>query len=93
MENDGGMRIETRDVTRQKAARLSGVPADSTVGELVQAALASMELPTNDANSRELTYHALLEREGRHLHNSETVADALENDDQIVLQPSIHAGV
>ena len=66
--------------------------ADSTVGELVQGLLAQMHLPPNDVEGRPLTYQARLERDGRALHSSEAVGDALQNEDKIVLQPSIQAG-
>jgi hypothetical protein len=39
-----------------------------------------------------LSYQALLEREGRHLHAAERVSDVLEPQDRIVLQPNIDAG-
>jgi hypothetical protein len=68
------------------------VPQDSTVGELILGVLAQMSLPQNDVSGRPLTYHALLEREGRHLHASEKVGDALQVNDQLVLQPNIDAG-
>jgi hypothetical protein len=43
-------------------------------------------------SGRPLTYHARLEREGRHLHASERVGDAVQNGDKVVLQPNIDAG-
>jgi hypothetical protein len=51
-----------------------------------------MELPRNAAG-RPVTYHARLDREGRHLHATETVGEALQPNDRIVLQPNIDAGV
>jgi hypothetical protein len=87
---DIGLRVS--DVSGQKLARVNGVPRDSTVGELVQSVLARMNLPQNDVGGRPLTYHARLEREGRHLHASERVGDALWPDDEVVLQPNIDAG-
>jgi hypothetical protein len=84
--------VRVRDASRQKLAR-ADVPTDSTVGELVQGLIRSrMKLPENDPEGRPLNYHARLEREGRHLHASERVGDALQNDDEIVLQPNIQAG-
>jgi hypothetical protein len=41
---------------------------------------------------RPLTYHARLDREGRHLQSSELVGQALQEGDRVVLQPNIDAG-
>ena len=84
--------LEASDVSGQKTARVGDVPLDSTVGELIQGLLAQIELPSSDSSGRPLNYHALLRREGRHLHSSEMVGDALEQDDKIVLQPNLDAG-
>lgn len=87
-----GLSLQVNDVSGQKPFKVSNVPEDSTVGELIQGMLAQMSLPQNDVSGRPLTYHARLEREGRHLHASERVGDALQTDDQIILQPNIDAG-
>ncbi len=84
--------LQVSDVSGQKLANVSQVPQDATVGELIQGLLAQMELPQNDVGGRPLTYHARLEREGRHLHASERVGDALQTGDRVVLQPNIDAG-
>ena len=84
--------LEVSDVTGQKVASVSNVPADCTVGEMIQGLLAGMQLPKNDGAGRPLVYHARLEREGRHLHGSETVGDALQSGDKVVLTPNIEAG-
>ena len=39
-----------------------------------------------------ITYQARLDRDGRHLHSSEVVGDALMPNDRVVLQPEINAG-
>ena len=52
-----------------------------------------MQLPEADAHGQPLTYHARLEREGRHLHGSEIIGEALQSDDRLVLQPNIDAGL
>lgn len=83
--------LSARDATGQNASRVSS-DVDATVGELVADLLAEMELPKNDPTGRALTYHARLEREGRHLHAAERVGDALEEDDKLVLVPNIQAG-
>lgn len=89
---DGRVSFQARDVSGQNVADVSGVSTEATVGELVQGLLSQMRLPQHDAEGRPLTYHARLEREGRHLHDSEAVGGTLENEDVLVLQPSIQAG-
>ena len=91
-QNQAGLSLQVNDVSGQKPFKVSNVPQDSTVGELIKGLLAQMSLPQNDVSGRPLTYHALLEREGRHLHASEKVGDALQVNDQLVLQPNIDAG-
>jgi hypothetical protein len=51
-----------------------------------------MKLPRLGNGGRPLTYHARLEREGRHLHATEVVGEALQESDRIMLQPTIEAG-
>jgi hypothetical protein len=87
-----GIGLEVSDVSGQKSLEVNGLQPDATVGELVRASLAGMSLPENDTTGRPLVYHALLEREGRHLHTSERVGDALQTGDKVVLQPNIDAG-
>jgi len=86
------MGLQVSDVSGQKTARVDDVPVDTSVGELVQGLLSQMHLPQNDVSGRPLNYHARLEREGRHLHASELVGDALETGDKVILQPNIDAG-
>ena len=43
-----------------------------------------MQLPKSDIGGRPLTYHARLEREGRHLHASELVGEALQEQDMFL---------
>jgi hypothetical protein len=87
------MALNISDVTGQKTVKATSVPKRATVSELVQGLLAKMRLPRNDVSGRPLTYRARLEREGRHLHGHEQVGEALHDEDQIVLQPNIDAGV
>jgi len=88
-----GISLQARDVSRQKLVSVDDVPTDATVGELVEGLLSSrMNLPRSDVEGRPLNYHARLEREGRHLHAAERVGDALQDEDEIVLQPNIQAG-
>ena len=79
------------DVTAQKKVRVRDVSPQSTVGELVKGLLAKMGLTVNDRQGRPINYRARLRREGRHLHGSELVGDALQADDEITLQPRINA--
>lgn len=85
--------LQASDVSGQKLFNIDSVPRDSTVSELIQGLLSQMNLPPNDISGRPLTYHAHLEREGRHLNASERVGDALQSGDRVVLQPNIEAGI
>lgn len=87
-----GIGLEVSDVSGQKNFKVNNVPPDATVGELIHGLLSQMNLPQNDVGGRPLVYHARLEREGRHLHTSETVGHALLTGDRVVLQPNIDAG-
>lgn len=84
--------LQVSDVTGQKVASVGNVPADCTVGEMIQGLLAEMQLPKNDGAGRPLVYHARLDREGRHLLGSETIGEALKPGDKVVLTPNIEAG-
>lgn len=84
--------IQVSDVSGQKVHNVSNIPTDATVGDLIQGLLGQMKLPHNDVSGRPLTYHARLDREGRHLHASERVGEALQQGDSVVLQPNIDAG-
>lgn len=84
--------IRVSDVTGQKLVDVKDVPADATIGELVEGLLPRMNMPRNDNGGRTLTYQARLDRDGRHLHSSEVVGDALMPNDRVVLQPEINAG-
>ena len=86
------MEFEATDVSGQKKVRVTSFPEDSSVGELIQGLQVKMNMPANDVSGRPLTYHALHEREGRHLNSSEKVADVLKSGDRIQLQPNIDAG-
>ena len=87
-----GLDVSVSDVSGQKQVRVSELPQDATVGEMIEGVLGRMKLPRNDASGHALTYHARLEREGRHLHGSEVIGDSLQSGDQVVLQPNIDAG-
>ena len=86
------IQLTVSDVSNQKMAEVDGVPAHSTVGELVEGLLSMLRLPANGADGQPVTYHARHERAGRHLHATELVGDSVETGDHLVIQPSIHAG-
>ena len=87
-----GITLRARDVSRQRLVTANAVPREATVGEIVQGLVSRMGLPGKDVEGRELTYHARLDREGRHLHASESVGDVLRENDEVVLHPKIQAG-
>jgi hypothetical protein len=91
-EPRGVQLLEVSDVSGQKRAMLDEYDPDSTIGQLVEQLLAELDLVREDRNGRPLTYHARLEREGRHLHGAERAGDALLPGDRVVLQPNIDAG-
>jgi hypothetical protein len=84
--------VEASDVSGERVYTFTGISPLATVGEMVTGFVAEMELPQRDPEGRPLTYQARLEREGRHLHASETVGDALQPADRLVLHPRISAG-
>ena len=86
------LNLYARDVTRQKKAHWPGISHDTTVRELVKGFVGKLRLVDKDQEGRPLQFRARLEREGRHLHDSELVSDALQPDDEVVLHPKINAG-
>ena len=90
--NPEPLRLVATDVTGQKKFSVTDVSPRATVGELIESLLARMGLISNDVGGEGLTYRARLKRDGRNLHSSEMVGDALRSDDEISLQPKINAG-
>lgn len=84
--------IQAADVTGQTVVSVNSLDSEMTVGELIEALVPRMKLPALGNGGRPLTYHARLEREGRHLHATEVVGEALQSQDRIMLQPTIEAG-
>jgi hypothetical protein len=84
--------LRVGDFTGQKRALLPSVPASTSIGDLVRSLLSKLSLPELNAEGRPLAYQARLEREGRHVHASELVGEALVEDDELTLTPSIDAG-
>ena len=91
-ETASQLSLEISDVSGQKVFAVADAPADGTVGELVLEMVGKMDLPRNDAGGAPISYHARLEREGRHLNASERIGDAVERGDRLTLQPNIIAG-
>lgn len=86
------MRLEVTDVTGQRLLPVDA-SVNSSVGQFIDdVAVPRMKLPRLDSGGRSLRYHALLDREGRHLHASEKLGDATVPNDRLVLQPDIDAG-
>ena len=86
------MERQAADVTGQNVVNVNNLDREITVGELIEGLVPRMNLPRLGNGGRPLTYHARLEREGRHLHATEVVSDALQTEDRITLQPTIEAG-
>lgn len=84
--------IRVSDVSGQNQVLVDEVPSDTTIGELLEELLPRMKLPRKDSAGRAVTYHARLEREGRHLNRSERASEALQESDRLTLQPNIDAG-
>jgi hypothetical protein len=84
--------ITASDASGQRTATISRVPKQATVRELVEELLTELGLPKNDREGRPLSYQARLDREGRHLRESERVEESLRNQDHLVLNPNIDAG-
>lgn len=91
-EGTGMQLLEVSDVSGQKRMTVDEFEQDAIIGELVERLISEMDLTRQDREGRAVTYHARLEREGRHLHASERVGDALQRGDRLVLQPNIDAG-
>lgn len=81
-----------RDASGQRRFRVKEVRTDTTMQELIGSLSQKLGLPAKDPTGAPQAFHAFLERDGRHLRASETVGDALRNDDEIVLHPDVQAG-
>ena len=84
--------LTASDVTGQRNVNVRGVPADHTVGQLLDGLLPRMNLSRLDRNGTPIHFDARLDREARHLHRGETVGDALQPNDHLTLHPRIMAG-
>jgi hypothetical protein len=86
------MTLTARDVTGQRRFAVQDLPPDTTVQELIRRLVPTMGLPSEDSTGMPQSFHAFLERDGRHLRASETVGHALRDADEIVLHPDVQAG-
>ena len=84
--------IRASDASGQRHVNVDDVPADATMGELIDRLAGEMNLNRLDRRGRPLAIQARLEREGRHLHRSERAQDCLKPGDHLVLHPKIMAG-
>jgi hypothetical protein len=84
--------LDVSDVSGQKRLTVDELEREATIGQVIERLLSELDLAREDREGRAVTYHARLEREGRHLHASERVGDALQSGDRLVLQPNIDAG-
>lgn len=76
----------------RKSFKLQGVPSTATVGELITDAVKKMKMQSRDENGSPISYKVRLDREGRHLNNSEMLGDVCKDDDRLEFEPDIEAG-
>lgn len=86
------LNLTARDASGQRRFALRDVRSDTSVEELIHGLTTRMGMPAEDATGMPQAFHAFLERDGRHLRASETIGEALKNDDEIVLHPDVQAG-
>ena len=86
------LNLTARDATGQRRYAVKNLPGDTTVQELLGGLVQRMGLPAEDSAGAPQSFHAFLERDGRHLRPSETVGEVLRDDDEIVLHPDAQAG-
>ena len=93
-KSEDSLSILASDATRQRKHRITGLDRRASIGEIVDclAREPTLSLQSADPSGRTLTYHARLEREGRFLHDSEIAGDALQEGDEVVMQPYVTAG-
>jgi hypothetical protein len=86
------LNLTARDASGQRKFPVRDVRGDTTIHELLQGLVPRMGLPAIDSTGTPQAFHAFLERDGRHLHSSETIGEALRDEDEIVLHPDVQAG-
>lgn len=85
--------LTARDTTGQRRFSVQDLHEDTTVQELIQGLVPRMGLPAQDSVGAPQSFHAFLERDGRHLRPSETVGKSLREGDEIILHPDVQAGL
>jgi len=83
--------ITATDLTGQKRVR-ARAPMAATMGDFIGGLLPKLRLPSLDSSGRALSYHARVDRLGRHAHSSELVGQVLVENDRISLHPNVDAG-
>lgn len=86
------LNLHVTDASRQRQANPDDLAPDSTVSEFIERMVRQMRLEQSDVSGRPLVYQVLHEKEGRHLHASETLGAVVEPGDSVVLHPEIDAG-
>lgn len=89
---NGELRLQVGDVSGQKQFVLNDVEPDATVREMLMKVVPELRMPMTDVAGRPLAYQARLDREGRHLHGSERIGDAVLEGDRVTILPNIDAG-
>ena len=84
--------LTASDISGQKRVKVQQVSPDLTVGELVTGLVERLRLPRNGQKGQPLSYHALLERERRHLHSTARIGTEAQDQDVLILEHSIDAG-
>jgi hypothetical protein len=85
--------FQAMDASGQKCLKLRSVPADATVGEVLEGLLGQMSLPRNSPAGEPVCYQVRSDRLGRHLHPSELVADTIQENDKVSVLPDVSAGI
>ncbi len=86
------LELTASDLSGQKRVRARNVPADASIAEVMENLLNKLGLARNDVEGRPLSFHPRLERQGRHLNDSEIAGEALQTGDHLVIAPNIDAG-
>jgi hypothetical protein len=89
------MTVSFNHVSAQRQFTARNVSPDATFREVRDRVVDEMGLNTNGGNgsgSGADAWSGLLLREGRHIHPSERIGDAVQDGDQVELAPEIHAG-
>ncbi|MBP8128800.1 MAG: hypothetical protein KA184_04405 [Candidatus Hydrogenedentes bacterium] len=85
--------VRISDMTRQRSF-IGQIPRQASWGESLRGILdqLGLNLPANPDAGEDVVWTGRLEREGRHLHASELVGDALHEGDEVTIQRDIQAG-